>query len=210
MVSRIRRCRMRPSDYHPDLTDKRLIRVAQLLARGRGDALDRYDPDVGDDSWTRGVCAFNYGRHQVRRAAGTPGFEWLSVPDPRRRLVFQIGSLMLRFYRGTAESPNSNMLIATELEQYTLPLEADVSLTDIKFRIAVDTDRDGSVIQIVFVAIRGAQPETIWAIPFETAPPLLVDVSIVMPEAIELSPAEVFFEEDDDDIFKGDTNASDK
>lgn len=41
---------MRPWDYHPELTEDRLVKVAQLLAVGRGSAVDRFDPTIGDDS----------------------------------------------------------------------------------------------------------------------------------------------------------------
>lgn len=203
---------MRPWDYHSDLTKERLIVVAQLLARGRSHAMDRYDPEVGDDNWTRGVCAFNYGRFQISRAAGKPSFEWLSVPDGRRRFQFRIGEVMLRFYRGQAEAPKSNMLFATELEQLLLPLDGPVPLQDVKFRLAIETDWDGSILQISFVAIRGQEPETIWHIPYEAAPPLLVDLPTEVPPEIEVEPAQIKFfdDEDDDQVGEDGNDAADK
>lgn len=189
---------MMPWDYSPDLTRDRLILVAQLLARGRGHALDRFDPHVGDDKWTLGVCAFNYGRFEVRRLAGASGFEWLSVPDPRRRFVFQMGQTRLRFYRGDAEVPNANMLVPTELEQYTLPFETGVSLDGVTFRFAIDTDRDGTIIQIALVVIRNGAPELVWRIPYESAAPLIVGIADDLPEAVELEAAEFGFVDDDE------------
>jgi hypothetical protein len=190
---------MRPWDYHRDLTRERLILLAQLLARGRAHALDRYDPEIGDDTWTRGVCAFNYGRFQITRASGTPGFEWLSVPDRRRRFQFRVGEVMMRFYRGQAESPKANMLFATELEQLLLPLDEGVPLGDVKFRLAVETDWDGSILQVSFVAIRGDAPETIWVIPYEAAPPLIVEITANLPQEVEIEPAEISFFDDEDE-----------
>jgi len=60
---------MRPWDYHLELMEERLVKVAQLLALGRGSAVDRFDPTIGDDNWTLGVCAYNYGCFQISRAA---------------------------------------------------------------------------------------------------------------------------------------------
>jgi len=201
---------MRPWDYHRDLTAERLIKIAQLLARGRSHALERYDPAIGDDSWTRGVCAFNYGRHEISKAAGSPGFEWLSVPDPRRHFQFRLGEVVMRFYRGEAETPKINMLHTTELEQFLLPLEEQVPLGGVKFRIAVETDWDGSILQVSFVAIRGTEPETIWAIPFEAAPPLVLEVPEDLTPAVEIEPVEIELlgDTDEDDQAEADDDAS--
>lgn len=194
---------MRPWDYHPDITRERLVLVAQLMARGRGDALDRHEPELGDDAWTRGVRAFRFCCHQLTRMAGLPQFEWLSVPAPGRKFQFRIGTAPMRFYRGLAEEPKPNMLQLTELEQELLPFGDGVFLTDVKLRIAVETDFDGSVAGVYFVAIRGVDPETIWRIPFETAVPLVVDLSARLEPPVDLAAPEVGMwedEQDDEDI----------
>lgn len=179
---------MRPWDYHPDMTAERLASVARLLASGRGCALDRHEPAIGCDAWTLGVEAFNFGRHQINKAAGTPGFEWLTVPDSSRRLQFRMGSMPMRFYRGLATDPNPRMLVEApiELEQYPLPLGAAALLDGCKFRIAVETDEEGGVVQISFVAIRGVAVETIWPIPYEDSAPLLVGLGADLAEGREL------------------------
>jgi hypothetical protein len=158
------------------MSAERLVAVAQLLASGRGRALDRHEPAIGCDAWTLGVEAFNFGRHAINKAAGTSGFEWLTVPDSSRRLQFRMGDVPMRFYRGLATDPNPRMLLEApiELEQYPLPLGAAALLDGCKFRIAVETDDDGEIVQISFVAIRGVSVETIWPIPYEDAAPLLV------------------------------------
>jgi hypothetical protein len=191
---------MRPWDYHSDLEKDRLVKVAQLLAAGRGVALDRFDPGVGDDAWTRGVCAFNYARFQLARAAGQPGFEWLSIPDPSRRFLFRIGEIAFRFFRGFAADPAPNMLQHTliELEQFALSFDEGVSLDQVKFRIAVETDTEGFPVQISFVAIRGSTPETIWPIPYESAPALLVSLDEEKPEGRDLSPPMVDIPDDEE------------
>lgn len=179
---------MRPWEYHPDLSSERLIKVAQLLASGRGQAVDRHEPSIGCDAWTLGIEAFNFGRFQISRAAGTPGLEWLDVPDASRRLLFRIGSVPLRFYRGFASEPTARTMtdIPIELEQYPLPLEDGASLDGCKFRLAVETNEDGTVMQISFVAVRGGLVETIWPIPYENAKPLIVALDDHKPEGREL------------------------
>lgn len=192
---------MKPWDYHSDLTKDRLIKVAQLLAAGRGIALDRFDPTIGDNSWTSGVCAYGYGCFQVIQAAGRPGFEWLAVPDPSLRFLFRMGEVALRFFRGTAANPRANVLEQSlvELEQFSLMLEETVSLDQVKFRIAVETDSDGYPLQISFVAIRGDMPETIWPIPYESAPPLIVPIDEEKPEGRELGAPPVGFPSEEEE-----------
>lgn len=179
---------MRPWEYHPDMSEERLSAVASLLASGRGTALDRHDPAIGCDGWTLGVEAFNFGRHRINAAEGTPGFEWLSVPDPSRRLQFRMGDVPMRFYRGLASDPTPRMLADAplEMEQYALPLGAAALLDGCKFRIAVETDEDGGIVQISFVAIRGHSVETIWPIPYRSAGPVLAGLGAELPEGREL------------------------
>ena len=100
------------------------------------------------------------------------------------------------------------MLQATELEQLLLPLEENVPLGGVKFRLAVETDWDGSILQVAFVAIRGDVPETIWAVPFETAPPLVVEVTSDLPQEVEVEPVEItFFDDEDEDRASADDAA---
>ena len=194
---------MRPWDYHSDITADRLVSIAQLLASGRGVALDRHDPAIGCDAWTLGVEAFNFGRHGINGAVGRSGFEWLSVPDGSRRLQFRMGDVPMRFYRGLASDPSPRMLADApiELEQYALPLGQAALLDGRKFRIAVETDEDGTILQISFVAIRGASVETIWPIPYQDAGGLLVMLNGHLPEGRELPPPSVGLagDEDEDD-----------
>jgi hypothetical protein len=162
-----------PWEYHPALNKPNLIEVAQLIAQGRGNALDRYDAAVGDDSWTLGVCAFNYGRHEIILASKDGEHPWLSIADPSRRFVFRIGGIPVRFYRGDPQEPRPNMLyqVFDEFRQLSLPLEDGLSLEGVEFRIAMETDEAGDILQISFIAIRGSAVESVWPIPFNGTSP---------------------------------------
>ena len=52
-----------PWEIHQDLTRDRLVLIAGLIALGRNEALERYEPDVGDNPWT-----FRLPRLCVRQA----------------------------------------------------------------------------------------------------------------------------------------------
>lgn len=179
---------MRPWDYHAEFIKERLVKVAQLLALGRGSAVDRFDPTIGDDNWTLGVCAYNYGCFQISRAAGTLGFEWLGVIDPGKHFQFSIGGVPMRFWRGDPNDPTAKISVATPFEQLLLDLEPGVPTAGMLFRIGVTTDEDGALLGASFVALRNDQPEAVWPLPLAEAEPLIVLLDDSRPEGRELPP----------------------
>lgn len=190
---------MRPWDYHRELAEERLVKVAQLLAMGRGSAVDRFDPTIGDDNWTLGVCAYNYGCFRISQAAGTPGFEWLRVIDRGKHFQFSIGGVPMRFWRGDPAEPTAKIVIATAREQLLLDLEPGVPTAGVLFRIGVTTDIDGALLGASFVALRNDQPETVWPLPLAEAEPLIVLLGDERPEGQDLPPPYVGDLEDESD-----------
>ncbi|MGX5845086.1 hypothetical protein ACWGTI_30915 [Mesorhizobium sp. ArgA1] len=203
--------KMLPWDYHPELTVERLVKVAQLLALGRGSAVDRFDPAIGDDNWTLGVCAYNYGCFQIAKAAGTLGFEWLRVIDPGKHFQFSIGGVPMRFWRGDPAEPTAKISIATPFEQLLLDLEPGIPTAGMLFRIGVTTDMDGALLGASFVALRNDQAELVWPLPLAEAEPLIVLLDEARPEGIELSSPSVSDHRYDEDEHGDDiASSSDK
>jgi hypothetical protein len=190
---------MRPWDYHVALTADRLTKVAHLLALGRRDAVDRHDPAIGGDAWTRGVCAYRYGCHRIAQAAGTTDFEWLTIIDPGKRFQFRVGDVPMRFWRGDPFEPNGRVVSPTPIEQFLLDLGDDVPLGGVLFRIGVDADDEGSLLSASFVALRNGAPETVWPIPLGQAVPLIVPMTAARPEGRELPPPSVGLPGDEDE-----------
>lgn len=182
---------MRPWDYSSELTEERLTKVAQLLERGRSDAVDRHDTSIGGTSWTRGVCAYSYGCHQIKHAAGSPGFEWLSVIDPGLRFQFKVAGVPFRFWRGDPLEPAAKVTAATPMEQLLLDLEPGVPTAGVLFRITLATDEDGALVSASFAAYRGAYPETVWPIPVAGTTSIIVGIDKDRPEGRELPPPSV-------------------
>lgn len=169
-----------PWKIHPDLTRERLVTIGRLITRGRSDAVSYQNPDIGDDGWVLGCRAFQAVRHQITSAAGTEDFEWLEIVDPSKHLIFKIGEVPVRFYRGLAEEPTIRTLRQTfpELEQLALVFPGD-ERQDLAFRFAVDTDLDGTVAVMRFVGLLGESAVLNWPVPlygasvsvFPVAPP---------------------------------------
>lgn len=160
----------KPWEYHSHLTYSALVAVAGLIAQGRSDALVRHNEGIGDDAWTLGCSAFQFARFQISKAAGLPGFEWLSIIDPSKQFLFKIGDVPVRFYKGEADEPSDRTLRQTfsELNQlaFTFGKEKGASLA---YRFAVETDFDGAITSIKFVGLRGDTPVFVWDVPYTEA-----------------------------------------
>lgn len=170
-----------PWETHPDLTRDRLVSIGRLITRGRSDAVIWQNPEIGDDNWVLGCRAFQAARHQIISAAGTEGFEWLEIVNPSKHLIFKIGAVPVRFYRGLAEEPTTRTLRQTfpELEQLALVFPGD-ERQDLAFRFAVETDIDGTVAVMRFVGLLGESAVLNWTVPVEVT---TVSVFPVVPPA---------------------------
>lgn len=157
-----------PWELHPSLTEERLIAAARLLARGRADAIAFADPWAGDDAWSIGCRAYAFSKHQLSRAAEGGRYPWLRVLDETHHFVFLIEGVPVRFYRGDAEDPSRRTLRQqeSEAEQLALALGSD-GAEGLMFRFAVETEPDGAVSRIVFLALRGeaGRTECFWPVP---------------------------------------------
>ena len=114
--------------------------------------------------------AVQAARHEIISAAGTEGFEWLSIADSSRHLIFMIGAVPVRFYRGLAEDPTDRTLRQTfpELRQLALVFPGD-ERQDLAFRFAVEPDIDGTVAIMRFVGLLGDVALLNWVVPMEDA-----------------------------------------
>jgi hypothetical protein len=163
----------RPWDLHPALTEERLSAAARLLARGRADALAMADPWAGDDAWSVGCRAYAFSKHQLARAADSGRFPWLGILDETHHFVFLVEGVPVRFFRGDAEDPTKRTLRQQEGEAQQLALAlGDGAADGLMFRLAVETDANGSVQRVVFLALRGeeGQTECFWPIPLGDGP----------------------------------------
>jgi hypothetical protein len=168
-TSKPRRPRRMPWDFHPSLTEERLIAAAGLLVRGREDAVAQADYWAGDDAWSIGCRAYSFTKHQVRAAAEGGRYHWLKVLDHTHHFVFMIDDVPVRFYRGDAEDPSKRTLLRQQLEatQISMVLGREFEEEGVMFRLAIETDEDGHVTRVVFLALRGEQgvTECFWPVP---------------------------------------------
>lgn len=160
-----------PWDFHPALTEDRLRLCARLLANARRDALRLAAYEMGDDSWSVGCRAYSFGRQRLKRVAETGDHDWLSVMDESHHFIFLIDQVPVRFYRGLAEDPTVRTLRRQEAEARQLDLALGNDAAEgLAFRLAVETNAQGAVARVVFLALRGESgaAECVWPIPLDT------------------------------------------
>lgn len=182
-----------PWDYHPDLTAERLSIVAQFIVEGRHAAVERYDEEAGDNGWTLGCRAFQFARARILRAIDNNIHPWLSAIDRSLQLIFKIGEVPVRIYRGDADEPTDRTLRQTfsELRQLGLLFDEQDQGRDLAYRFAVETDIDGTVIRVNFVGLRGESAILNWEVPIDSFGRPVGTVGRPATEAVELPAPQV-------------------
>lgn len=178
-----------PWEYHSDLTAERLMMVARLIVDGRQAAVERFDEEIGDNGWTLGCCAFQYARARILRSADSGEYPWLDVIDRTLQLIFKIGEVPVRIYRGEADEPTDRTLRQSfsELRQLGLLFNEHDEGRDLAYRFAVETDIDGSAIAVKFVGLRGETAVLNWDVPLDGAPLAVGVVGRPATESIEIA-----------------------
>lgn len=156
-----------PWEYHSDLTAERLVIVARLIADGRQAAVELFDEEAGDNGWTLGCRAFQFGRARILRAVDSSEYPWLDVIDRTLQLIFKIGEVPVRIYKGDADEPTDRTLRQSfgEMRQLSLLFDEHDEGRDLAYRFAVETHLDGSVLAVKFVGLRGETAALNWDVP---------------------------------------------
>lgn len=194
-----------PWEYHPHLSEDRLVAIAKLIRRGRHDAVDSHNPRIGGNSWTRGCCAFQFGHFRILQAVVEQRYAWLSIIDDSMRLIFRIGAVPVRFYSGDAEDPTSKTCKVAEPEHNQLRLafpDEKTSDAPMIYRFAVEQDIDGSVLAIKFVGVRDQQAVLCWEVPLPTASIVPLTPVAIADEGVELGAPKVGLPGDDEEVAK--------
>ncbi|MGA0604674.1 hypothetical protein ACO2Q0_01630 [Phenylobacterium sp. VNQ135] len=193
-----------PWEVHPDLTKDRLVHIGQLIAKGRHDAVLFQNEEIGDDTWVLGCRAFQATRHQILTAAASEDFPWLEIIDSSKHLVFKIGAVPVRFYKGAPEEPTVRTLRQTYPELSQLGLIFGDEREHLVYRFAVETDFDGTVAAIKFVGLLGEAPAFCWDVPLTPAMPSIFPVSPPV-EGVDLGAPLVRISRDDQERGQSET-----
>jgi hypothetical protein len=181
----------RPSNCHPDLQEDRLLTLAQFFASTRSTVTALHDPLSGDDGWSLGCRSFARWRNLLLNKAKTGEWPWLSIISPGKKFIFAIGSIPVRFYRGSYSKPPFRTLAfnAQELTQLSLAFAStEVNYKYLKWRFAIETDYLGEPSSVIFASMSGDDGAVIfhWKLPFDTATFNIDLISIRSDDMVEL------------------------
>lgn len=179
-----------PWEYHPDLTEERLKIVAGMLVKGRHAALDRHDEEAGDNGWTLGCSAFQFCRHRILKAVDSGDYPWLDAIDRSLQLVFKIGEVPVRIFKGDADEPTDRTLRQSlvELRQLELLFDEHDEGRDLAYRFAIETDIEGNVLAVKFAGLRGESAVLVWDVPLDGAASAVGTVGRAASESVDLAP----------------------
>lgn len=143
--------------------------MARMIIDGRHAAVELFDEENGDNGWTLGCRAFQFGRARILRAVDEGAYEWLGVIDRSLQLIFTIGEIPLRIYRGEADEPTDRTMRQSlpELRQLGFSFGDCDEGRELAYRFAIETDIDGSVVAVKFVGLRGETAILNWDVPVE-------------------------------------------
>jgi hypothetical protein len=129
----------------------------------------------------------------VLEAIDSGDYPWLTAIDRSKQLIFKIGEVPVRFYRGSADEPNDRTLRQTfpELEQLTFSFDIEAEGRNLAFRFAVETDCEGAVTSVKFVGLKGEAAVLSWEVPLNASLVPLYPSDAKRPEGVELPPPTV-------------------
>lgn len=145
----------RPQDFHEDLTEERLNRIAEILIDTRNEAVELFDSEGGDTNWGLGCRIYDRSRSRVLDAAND--HKWLDILDPSLHLIFSIGAVPVRFYRGAPDEPTPNTMAVSfpEFDQLLLAFPGEDQ--HIRWRFAVEAEPNGEALRVVFVGLNESE-----------------------------------------------------
>jgi len=186
----------KPSDCHQDLQDDRLLALAQFFASTRSELVSLHDPTSGDDSWSLGCRGFARWRNLLSQKALAREWDWLGIVNPGKRFIFSVGSVPVRFYRGSIKNPPFRTLAssAQELTQMSLAFTTDANeYGQLKWRFAIETDHFGEPSAVIFAGLAGDDGTVVchWKLPFDTTNLDINIEEICFDDVVELPPPAV-------------------
>lgn len=178
-----------PWHFNTDLTQERLIALANFIATVRAEVIDLHDEEMGDTRLSLGIRAYECSRTRINRQSESERFPWLHKVTPDGRFTFAIGSTPVRYTRNDAEDlPDRKLIVSQDAQWQMSLLEAEVQqYNNIRWFFVFDTQFDSAADAVFFVGYT-EHGEIIcqWEVPIENTPTILSVVEANSPTPVEL------------------------
>ncbi len=148
----------KPTNYNSDLTDERIILLAQFFALVRGEVIERHDEEIlGDTPLSLGMRAYECCRSRLISQSELGEWPWLSILTPEKRFTFSIGNTPVRFVRNHPESlPDKKLIRSEEAEKQLDLFSDDLPLSPTHWFLVIDTYYTNAADSIYFVGYNNA------------------------------------------------------
>lgn len=187
----------KPWEFHPDLTEDNITAVTRLIIQAYVESQDYLVPEKGDNRNVHGLRRYYWARRNLTDAAGTPDYPFLSIlTDKRFTFLLTIGQVPMRFKRAPVEKIDQSVFKQYEAETAQLSLLSFLDQPDpceLSWRIIVEDDFTGDVIQVAFVgADEDGNIKCLWKMPQNKIVPL-ASIPDDEDKGVDLKPATVQF-----------------
>ncbi len=156
-----------PWESYPDLTLQRISLLGNTVKAARNSSADAYDPDSGDNRWSRGCSAYARQCNMLRELKTR--VDWMTLTsDSRDHLEFTlaVGRIPLKICRGDLEEDIPRIGGFAHGEQILMDLEF-ATKPFAPLRIVVESDARGYVEKIYLAEFDGTDIARYFDIPLD-------------------------------------------
>jgi hypothetical protein len=175
-----------PWKLNSDLAKERLITIASIIAKKRGEVIDLHDELLGDTPRALGMRCYECCRTAIIRASSD--LPWLHILTHEGRFTYRIGNTPARFSRNDPEDlPNKKLITSFEAEKQMDWLNETYPYAMIRWFIVFDTHFKSPADAVYCVGYTKTN-EIIcqWQIPLEDKVTLISEVNSPLPQAVDI------------------------
>ncbi len=182
----------KPWEVNHELTEERLLFIANILKDVRNRTVDLHDPSEGDDVWSLGCRVYERSINIINRKIESA--PWLDVIKKGLYFVMLIEGIPIRFYKGDIDNPT-----ARSLQRLHPELEAQQEIFSFAqehfvwfWRIVVETDELGKVLRIVVAQFtESGNVRNQWTVPILHSITKMAPIVNIRREGVVLEKAKV-------------------
>lgn len=176
-----------PWELNSDLSEDRLIEMANFITGVRDDVIELHDDELGDTRLSLGMRAYECCRTRIIDASKDGIFPWLSILTPEGRFTFAIGNTPVRFTRNDPKYLPDRKLVVSENALEQMSLFGGQPYAEIRWFFVFDTHYKSAADAVYFIGYNElGNIDCQWQIPIEDSVTLISEVSDSMPQAVEL------------------------
>jgi hypothetical protein len=185
-----------PWELNSDLTKDRIVTIASLIAKKRGEVIELHDEEIlGDTPRSLGMRCYECCRTEIIRVAKDPELgSWLSILTQEGRFTFCMGDTPVRFSRNDPKDlPNKKLVTSIETQkQMDMFTNESKPYAEIRWFIVFDTYFKNPADAVYFVGYTETN-EIIcqWQIPLEDKVTLISEVNAPLSQPVDVPVAPI-------------------